>query len=131
MKRSIPSENPPQDPELEIATAVRHAVAAALEKKAADLRVLELAGVTDFTDFFVLGTGANARQVQAIADAVEERLRALGQRPLHVEGYQRGHWVLLDYGDFVVHIFQPEQRRFYGLDKLWADAEEVGDRFLP
>lgn len=130
MKRPIPSENPPEQLDLEIATAVRHAVAAAQEKKAEDLRVLELAGVTDFTDFFIICTGANARQVQAIADAVEERLRDLGHRPLHVEGYQRGHWVLLDYGDFVLHAFQPEQRKFYGLDKLWVDAEEVGERFL-
>jgi ribosome-associated protein len=130
MKRPARSESPTEQVDLDISAAVGQAVAAALEKKAADLRVLELAGVTDFTDFFIVCTGANARQVQAIADAVEERLRPLGLRPLHVEGYSRGNWALLDYGDFVLHAFQPEQRQFYGLDKLWADAQEVSQRFL-
>jgi ribosome-associated protein len=129
MKRPVPSE-PSADPtELDVVDAVRGAVVAAREKKAEDLSVLELGKVTDFTDYFVICTGANARQVQTIADAVEERLRPLGLRPLHVEGYQPGNWVLLDYGDFVCHIFQPEHRRFYGLERLWADAPEMSDRF--
>lgn len=130
MKRPAPSEPSAEQIDIDIADAVRGAVAAALEKKAEELEVLDLGKVTDFTDFFLLCTGANARQVQAIADAVEEHLRALGLRPLHVEGYRGGSWVLADYGDLVLHVFQPESRRFYGLDKLWADAPVVTERFL-
>ena len=76
-------------------------------------------------------SGASDRQVQAIADAVEEKLRAGGVRPLHVEGLRGGRWVLLDYGAFVVHVFQDEVRRFYGLERLWSDAPEVTTAFLP
>ena len=111
------------------AIQVRQAVAAAEDRKAIDLQVLHLSEVSDFTDYFVICGGTSERQVQAIADAVEESLRKGGRRPLHVEGYNRGHWVLLDYGDFVVHIFQDETRRFYALERLWGDAPDVTTQF--
>ena len=113
----------------DIAGRVRRAVTAADDRKALDLKVLELARVTDFTDYFLICSGGSDRQVQAIADAVDETLRAEKVRPLHAEGYNNGHWVLLDYGDFIVHVFDEETRRFYGLERLWADAPEVTERF--
>ncbi|HUO86209.1 MAG TPA: ribosome silencing factor [Thermoanaerobaculia bacterium] len=113
----------------DIADRVRCAVRAADDRKAADLKVLALADVSDFTDYFLICSGGSDRQVQAIADAVDETLRAEKVRPLHVEGLNAGHWVLLDYGDFIVHVFDDETRRFYGLERLWADAPEVTDRF--
>jgi ribosome-associated protein len=110
-------------------TRVREAVAAAEDRKAVDLRVLHLEKVSDFTDFFLICSGTSERQVQAIADAVQERMREGQVRPLHVEGFNRGQWVLLDYGDFVVHIFQEEPRRFYSLERLWGDAPDVTKEF--
>jgi ribosome-associated protein len=104
---------------------VQIAVAAADDKKATDLLVLRLAELTEFTDYFILCTGNTARQTQAIADAVTEKLKAMKMRPLHTEGYNNGEWILLDYGVFVVHIFTPESRRFYDLERLWRDAEKV------
>ena len=112
-------------------TRVREAVAAAEDRKAVDLRVLHLEKVSDFTDYFLICSGTSERQVQAIADAVQERMREEQVRPLHVEGYSRGQWVLLDYGDFVVHIFQEEPRRFYSLERLWGDAPDVTSDFRP
>jgi len=104
---------------------VRHAVAAAEDRKAVELKVLHLQQVSDFTDYFLICSGTNERQVQAIADAVEERLRANKVRPLHIEGYNRAQWVLLDYGDLVVHVFLEEPRRYYALERLWGDAPDV------
>jgi ribosome-associated protein len=108
---------------------VREAVSAADDRKAVDLKVLHLQKVSDFTDYFLICSGTSERQVQAIADAVQEKLRAGRVRPLHVEGYNRGQWVLLDYGDLVVHVFQEEPRRFYALERLWGDAPEVTAEF--
>ncbi|HZI64407.1 MAG TPA: ribosome silencing factor [Thermoanaerobaculia bacterium] len=108
---------------------VREAVAAALDRKAGDLRVLHLGAVSDFTDYFLICTGTSERQVQAIADAVEERLRQQGVRPLSAEGYPHGQWVLLDYGDLLVHVFTEERRGFYGLERLWSDAPDVTAEF--
>jgi len=104
------------------------AVAAGGARKAEDARVLDLRKVASFTDHFVVLTGGNTRQVQAIADGVEERLRELGQRPAHVEGYAAGEWVLLDYIDFVVHVFLPAKREHFGLERLWHDAVDVTPR---
>jgi ribosome-associated protein len=115
--------------EEQIADRVRRAVAAAEDRKALDLKVLELAEVSDFTDYFLICSGTSDRQVQAIADAVDASLRAEKVRPLHAEGYNGGHWVLLDYGDFIVHVFDEETRGFYGLERLWSDAPEVTARF--
>ena len=101
------------------------AVAAAADKKALDLVVLDLRKASAFTDYFVICTGANARQVQAIAEAVQESVAKKGPKPSVVEGARRGDWILIDYFDFVVHIFTPATREFYGLERLWGDAERV------
>ena len=101
------------------------AIAAALDKKAEDILVLDLTKASAFTDFFVICTGGNRRQIQAIADAIVEAVGARGTRPALVEGYDRGEWILIDYFDFIVHIFLPATREFYSLERLWADAERV------
>jgi ribosome-associated protein len=101
------------------------AVRAAEDKKALDLTVLDLRKAAGFTDYFVLASGNNARQVRAIADAVIDALSAVGAKPAHVEGYDRSEWILLDYFDFIVHVFAPETRMFYGLERLWGNAEHV------
>jgi ribosome-associated protein len=105
--------------------AVQAAIKAAQGKKANDLVVLDLRKSEAFTDFFIIATGANPRQVQAIADAVEQALRADSIRPSNIEGQKRAEWVLLDYFDFVVHVFSPAARAFYGLERLWATATHV------
>lgn len=111
------------------AQRVREAVSAADDRQAVGLKVLHLQKVSDFTDYFLICSGTSERQVQAIADAVQERLRNNRVRPLHVEGYNRAQWVLLDYGDLVVHVFQEEQRRYYALERLWGDAPNVTAEF--
>ena len=104
---------------------VAKAVKAALGKKASDVVVLDLRGTPAFTDFFILCSGQSQRQVKAIADAVEEALRAGKVRPAHVEGYERAEWVLMDYFTFIVHVFTPQTRAFYSLERLWGDAERI------
>ena len=115
----------PSTPPLDTVQRVREAVAAADDRKAVDLKVLHLQKISDFTDYFLICSGTSERQVQAIADAVQEKLRSLRVRPLHVEGYNRGQWVLIDYGDLVVHVFQEEPRRHYALERPWGDAPDV------
>jgi ribosome-associated protein len=121
------SSEPPTS--LDIPDSLRQVVAAARDRKAIDLRVLFVDGVSDFTEYFLICSGSSDRQVQAIADAVQEKLRSGGVRPLGVEGYRNGKWVLLDFGDFVVHVFDDETRQFYGLERLWADGADVTDSF--
>jgi ribosome-associated protein len=104
---------------------VARTVEAALAKKASDVVVLDLRHTPAFTDFFVLCSGQNPRQVKAIADAVEEALRAARIRPAHIEGYDRAEWVLMDFFTFIVHIFVPQTRTFYSLERLWGDAERI------
>ena len=101
------------------------AINAAEDKKAVDLIVLDLRKAAGFTDFFVIASGTNTRQVRAIADAVMESLAADGAKPAHVEGYDRSEWILIDYFDFIVHVFAPETRVFYGLERLWGNAERI------
>lgn len=101
------------------------AIHAVFDKKALDVVLLDLRKASAFTDFFVICTGGNIRQVQAIADAVEEALRHKGIRPALTEGYERGGWVLLDYFDFIVHVFSPSMREYYGLERLWADGKKI------
>ncbi len=110
---------------MKAAKAAERAAQAALSKKASDVVVLDLRKSTDFTDFFVLASGANQRQLVAIADAVLETLRGAGLRPGHVEGYPRQEWILLDYASFVVHVFTPPSRRFYDLERLWGGATRI------
>jgi len=104
---------------------VERAIAAAGDKKATDLVVLDLRKAAGFTDFFLICTGGNARQIRAIADSIVDVLAADGARPAHVEGYDRSEWILLDYFDFIVHIFATETRLFYGLERLWGNADRI------
>jgi ribosome-associated protein len=105
---------------------VSAAIQACLEKKAEELTILEMKkGSGAFTDYFVLCSGTNPRQVQAIADEVELRLKTEGLRPAHVEGYKQAEWVLVDYVDFVVHVFSEKARKFYDLERLWKTAKRL------
>jgi ribosome-associated protein len=107
---------------MKLPAAVQGAARAALGKKAEDVVVLDLRKGAGFTDFFVVASGASQRQIVAIADAVEEAMRAVGLKPKHVEGYPRQEWILLDYNGFVVHVFTPRTRSFYDLERLWGGA---------
>lgn len=104
---------------------VTQAIAAAEDKQSVDTVLLDLRKAAGFADYFLICSGTNARQVRAIADAVMERLATAGSKPAHVEGYKRSEWILLDYFDFIVHIFAPDTRLFYGLERLWGHAERV------
>lgn len=104
-----------------ICTALR----SASDKKALDLVVLDLRAIASFTDYFLITSGTNPRQVQAIADEIVEQLKKQGTRAARVEGYATAEWVLVDYGDFVVHVFEEKSRRFYDLERLWRDAARV------
>ena len=109
-----------------IESRVRLAVAAALDKKATELDVLAVGELTSIADYFILCSAGNERQAQAIADSILDRLKSeLNVKPLLVEGTTPGRWVLLDFGDFIVHIFTEDVRRFYGLERLWGDAPNV------
>ncbi|SPF47420.1 Ribosomal silencing factor RsfS [Candidatus Sulfotelmatobacter kueseliae] len=110
----------------ELRKQIAAAIQACLEKKAEELSILEMEkGAGAFTDYFVLCSGTNPRQIQAIADEVELRLKGAGLRPTHVEGYNQSEWVLLDYVDFVVHVFSEKARKFYDLERLWKTAKKL------
>ncbi|MFN6964185.1 MAG: ribosome silencing factor [Pyrinomonadaceae bacterium] len=110
----------------ELDPEIRLALHSASEKKALDLVVLDLREIASFAEFFVIASGSNQRQVQAICDAIDERLRKEHQsRPVRVEGYASAEWVLMDYGDFIFHVFNKESREFYDLERLWRDARRV------
>ena len=105
---------------------VTAAIAACQEKKAEDISILELEKDSGaFTDYFVVCSGSNPRQIQAISDEVEDRLKKAGMRPTHVEGYKQAEWVLIDYVDFVVHIFTEKARQYYDLERLWKSAKKL------
>ncbi|MBK8303142.1 MAG: ribosome silencing factor [Pyrinomonadaceae bacterium] len=105
---------------------VKLAIQCASDKKAFDLVALDLRSIASFTEFFIIASGANQRQVQAIADEIKEQLKEqLNSRPVRIEGYASGEWVLVDYGDFIVHVFNKEAREFYDLARLWLDARKV------
>ena len=104
---------------------VLQALHAASEKKAIDLVVLDLQDIASFTDYFVITSGANERQVQAIADGVSETLKKVGSPAARVEGYKTAEWILLDYGDFIVHVFEQKARSFYDLERLWRESKRV------
>ncbi len=101
------------------------AARAALDKKAEDLVVLELTGITIIADYFIICSGDNVTQVKAIAENIEQEFLEKGIRPLGIEGLDYSHWVLLDYGDIIVHVFEKETRLYYDLEKLWMDAKVV------
>jgi ribosome-associated protein len=108
------------DPELQLA------IRCAADKKAVDIVGLDLREIASFAEFFIIASGTNQRQVQAIADEISEQVKKqLGTRPIRIEGYNAAEWVLLDYGDFIFHIFNGEAREFYDLARLWRDARKV------
>ena len=105
---------------------VKLAIVSASEKKAFNIVALDLREVTSFAEFFVIASGSNQRQVQAISDEIDEQLKKqLQMRPIRIEGYSSAEWILLDYGDFIVHIFEQKAREFYDLERLWRDAKKV------
>jgi ribosome-associated protein len=112
---------------------VQRAIDAAQDRKALDLVVLDLRPASGFTDYFVIMTGQNTRQIHAISDAIQESLGSTGVKPAHIEGGDRAGWILLDFFDFIVHIFRPETRAFYALERLWGSADriEVPDAAAP
>ncbi len=115
----------------EARTGVLAAVAACDAKKAGDIALLEMEKNSGaFTDYFVICSGSNPRQIQAISDEVEERLRPAGLRPVNVEGYKQAEWVLLDYVDFVVHVFSENARKYYDLERLWKSAKKIAPTAL-
>jgi ribosome-associated protein len=103
----------------------QRAASIALDHKANDVVVLSLKGVSDMTDFFVIASGTSDTHVRSLGESIQEALKKDGQAPHHVEGLTQGRWVLLDYVDFVVHLFHPSLRTFYQLERLWNDAEVV------
>lgn len=110
----------------ELDEEVKLAIRCADEKKAFDIIALDLREVASFTEFFIIASGANQRQVQAISDEISEQLRKqLKTKAVRIEGYRSAEWILLDYGDFIVHIFEKEARGFYDLERLWRDANKV------
>ncbi len=105
--------------------ALKIAVNAADDKKAHDLVALDISRIASFANYFLICTGDSSRQMQAIADEVEKRLKAFGIRPSHVEGYQNSEWILLDYADLVIHIFSKNARIYYDLERLWRDGKKL------
>jgi ribosome-associated protein len=120
------AERRPKKPAMpRVPKALKAAIAAAADKKAENLVLLDLRKSSAFTDFFLVCTGLNLRQVQAIADGIDEAVRETGLKPSLVEGYDRGQWILIDYFDFIVHVFLPATREFYALERLWGDAKRT------
>lgn len=109
---------------------LRHAAHAASDKKAFALTAMEVGELTSYADAFLVCSAASERQVGAIVDAIRDGLRKAGRRPLHVEGSSRADWILLDYGDVVVHVFTEERREYYALDSLWGDAPRIAPEQL-
>ena len=105
--------------------ALRLAVEATRDKKALDIVVLDLRGLASFTDYFLIATGGSHRQLETIADEIEAKLKEAKRKPSHIEGYPRGDWILMDYVDFVVHVFTPQSRSYYNLERLWGDAKRL------
>lgn len=118
------AENPDKCAE-ELDERICAALRAASDKKALEMVVLDLREIASFTDYFLITSGTNVRQVQAIADEVVEQLKKQGTRALRVEGYSTAEWVLVDYGDFILHVFEDKARKFYDLERLWRDAVRV------
>ena len=112
-------------PDVDTLEIIHAAASAAADKKAFGIVALAVSELTSYTDSLLICSGGSDRQVGAIADEIQRQLRDAGRRPLHVEGASRSDWVLMDYGDVVVHIFTEERRAFYGLENLWGDAPRL------
>ena len=115
----------PQTSQLPTAALVQRAASVCADNRAADVLILNLQGVTEMTDFFVIASGTSDTHVRSLADRVQEELKKDGVAAHHAEGLAQGRWVLLDYVDFVVHLFHPALRSFYQLERLWSDAVTV------
>lgn len=116
----------PPTPFADLDPEVQLAIRCAGDKKAVNIKVLDLREIASFTEFFIIASGSNQRQVQAISDEINEQLKKqLSSRAIRIEGYGTGEWVLLDYGDFIVHVFDTNARDFYDLERLWLDARKV------
>ena len=122
---SVRSKPQPETCETVLDDRICAALHAASEKKAIDPVVLDLREIASFTDYFVIVSGQNERQVQAISDEVYEQLKKAGETAARVEGYKTAEWILLDYGDFVVHVFEQKARQFYDLERLWRESKRV------
>lgn len=123
--KAAPVAKPEVQADTEALAAARIAADAALSKKGEHVVILDVRGLTTYADYFVIATGTSDRQVGAIADAVDDAMRKAGHKPIGVEGYTKGHWILLDYGDVVAHVFYEEARMFYDIEGLWADARKI------
>lgn len=119
------SPNSPETTPDDAIAAPLIAARAAESKKAINLRIFDLRGVSSFADFFVICSGSNPRQIQTIADTIADELKKAGYTGLGIEGYDTAEWVLVDYGDFIVHIFSEKARSFYDLERLWRQAKEI------
>ena len=110
---------------METLDIVKTAVAALEDKKAEDITVIDITGVSSIADYFIIASGTNRNQVQAMADCVEEKLHEQGIHPRQVEGYQAANWILMDFNDIIVHVFNEEDRLFYNLEKIWMDGKVI------
>ncbi len=106
-------------------TMAQIAIAALEEKKAKDIRIIDISDVSVLADYFIIASGSNRNQVQAMADEVQEKLGKAGYEPKQVEGYQTANWILMDYQDIIIHVFDEENRLFYDLERIWRDGREV------
>jgi ribosome-associated protein len=116
---------PKEQVSAELVERILTALTAAGEKKAIDIVLLDLREIATFTDYFIITSGSNERQVQAISDGILETLKKAGTSAARVEGYKTAEWILLDYGDFVVHVFDEKARRFYDLERLWRESKRL------
>ncbi|MBR5419774.1 MAG: ribosome silencing factor [Lachnospiraceae bacterium] len=110
---------------MEAREVAKNVIEAMEEKKAVDIRVLDIAGISSIGDYFIIAGGNNVNQVHAIVDEIDERLGRKGVQPKHVEGYQNANWVLMDYGDVIVHVFDSENRLYYDLERIWKDGKSM------
>ena len=123
-KNMVP-ENEMEEGKQRSAELARHAIGALEDKKAEDVRVIDIGGVSVLADYFIIASGNNRAQVQAMADEVEQRMGRAGAAPRQIEGYQAGNWVLMDFGDVIIHIFDAQNRLFYDLERIWKDGTQI------
>ena len=124
-EKSMIPENEKEDGKARSAELARLAIAALEDKKAEDVRLIDIGEVSVLADYFIIASGNNRIQVQAMADEVEEKLGRAGAVPKQIEGYQAGNWVLLDFGDVIIHIFDAQNRLFYDLERIWKDGTQI------
>ena len=123
-KNMVP-ENEMEEGKQRSAELARLAIGALEDKKAEDVRVIDIGGVSVLADYFIIASGNNRAQVQAMADEVEQRMGRAGAAPRQIEGYQAGNWVLMDFGDVIIHIFDAQNRLFYDLERIWKDGTQI------